>query len=51
MFESNFPPDRDSVDYSIIWNGFKRIAARYSAEEKRGLFHGAAAKAYRLKLD
>jgi predicted TIM-barrel fold metal-dependent hydrolase len=51
IFESNFPPDRDSVDYPIIWNAFKRIAARYSADEKRALFYGAAAKAYRLKLD
>jgi len=51
MFESNFPPDNGSVDYPIIWNAFKRIAARYSAEEKRALFYGAAAKAYRLNLD
>ena len=51
MFESNFPPDNGSVDYPIIWNTFKRIAARYSALEKRALFYGAAAKAYRLKLD
>jgi predicted TIM-barrel fold metal-dependent hydrolase len=51
MFESNFPPDRDSVDYPIIWNAFKRIASKYSADEKRALFYGAAAKAYRLNLD
>ena len=51
MFESNFPPDRDSVSYPVIWNAFKRIAAAYSADEKRALFHGAAAKAYRLNLD
>ena len=50
MFESNFPPDRDSVDYPIIWNAFKRIAARYSADEKQALFYGAAAQAYRLNL-
>jgi predicted TIM-barrel fold metal-dependent hydrolase len=50
MFESNFPPDRDSVDYPVIWNAFKRIAARYSTDEKRALFYGAAAKAYRLSL-
>ena len=37
MFESNFPPDRDSVDYPVIWNTFKRIAARYSASEKHEL--------------
>jgi L-fuconolactonase len=51
MFESNFPPDKESVDYPVIWNAFKRIAAPYSADEKRALFHGTAAKAYRLKLD
>ncbi len=51
MFESNFPPDRDSVSYPVIWNTFKRIAAGYSASEKQALFYGAAAKAYCLKLD
>ena len=51
MFESNFPPDKDSVSYPVIWNAFKRVAAAYTADEKRSLFYGAAAKAYRLKLD
>ena len=51
MFESNFPPDRESVDYPILWNAFKRIAAEYSADEKHALFYGAAAKAYRLHVD
>ncbi|MGZ5151590.1 MAG: amidohydrolase family protein [Burkholderiales bacterium] len=50
MFESNFPPDRDSVDYPIIWNAFKRVAAAYSTDEKGALFYGTAAKAYRLNL-
>jgi L-fuconolactonase len=50
MFESNYPPDRDSAAYSTLWNTFKRVAARYSADEKRALFYGAAAKAYRLTL-
>jgi L-fuconolactonase len=51
MFESNFPPDNGSVDYPIIWNTFKRIATRYSADEKRALFHDTALKVYRLNLD
>jgi predicted TIM-barrel fold metal-dependent hydrolase len=51
MFESNFPPDRASVDYPILWNAFKRVAARYSAAEKRALFFGTAAKVYRLDPD
>ena len=50
MFESNFPPDRESVDYPIIWNTFKRIAGGYSASEQHALFFGAAAKAYRLSV-
>ena len=50
MFESNFPPDNGSVSYPVIWNTFKRIAARYSADEKRALFYGAAVTAYRLNL-
>lgn len=51
MFESNFPPDNGSVAYPIIWNTFKRIAAPYSAAEKRALFHDTAVNAYRLRLD
>lgn len=51
MFESNYPPDRESVDYPVLWNTFKRVAARYSADERRALFYGAAARAYRLNLD
>jgi L-fuconolactonase len=51
MFESNFPPDGESVNYPILWNAFKRFAARYTADEKRALFYGAAAKAYRLNPD
>jgi predicted TIM-barrel fold metal-dependent hydrolase len=50
MFESNFPPDRESVGYPTLWNACKRIAAQYSVDEKRALFYGAAAKAYRLDL-
>lgn len=50
MFESNFPPDRDSVSYPVIWNAFKRVAARYTKEEKHALFYGTAASAYRLNL-
>lgn len=50
MFESNFPPDRDSVDFHIMWNAFKRIASEYSEDEKHDLFFGAAARAYRLDL-
>lgn len=51
MFESNFPPDRESVDYPVLWNAFKRVAAPYSAEERHALFFGTAARVYRLHVD
>ena len=34
MFESNFPVDKGSCSYQVLWNAFKRIAAGYSADEK-----------------
>jgi L-fuconolactonase len=50
MFESNFPVDKGTCSYQVLWNAFKRIAAGHSADEKAALFSGAAAKAYRLTL-
>lgn len=51
MFESNFPVDKISCSYPVLWNAFKRIAASYSAEEKADLFAGSAARFYRLNVD
>ena len=48
MFESNFPVDKRGAGYVVLWNAFKRIAADYSADEKRDLFHNTAARAYRI---
>ncbi len=48
MFESNFPVDKRGAGYTVLWNAFKRIAAGYSPDEKRDLFHDSAARAYRL---
>ena len=50
MFESNFPVDKGTCSYPVLWNTFKRIAAGYSPDEKTALFSGTAAKAYRLTL-
>ena len=36
MFESNFPPDKQSGGYTELWNAFKRITAGASAAEKTG---------------
>lgn len=48
MFESNFPPDKSSCSYAVLWNAFKRIAASYSESEKVALFSGSARTFYRL---
>jgi len=50
MFESNFPVDKGTCSYQVLWNAFKRIAARHSADEKTALFSGAAQNAYRLDV-
>ena len=52
MFESNFPVDRECISYRSCWNLFKRIAAAVglSESEKRAVFAGTAARAYRLEL-
>ena len=48
MFESNFPVDKGMVGYAVVWNAFKRLAAGASAAQKAALFHGTAARIYRL---
>ncbi len=48
MFESNFPVDKQSCSYHVLWNAFKKIAADASESDKNALFHDTAARAYRL---
>jgi L-fuconolactonase len=49
MFESNFPPDKQSCGYTELWNAFKHITAGASAAEKTALYSGTAARVYRLE--
>jgi predicted TIM-barrel fold metal-dependent hydrolase len=51
MFESNFPVDKASCSYAVLWNTFKRIAAGCSLDEKAALFSGTARRVYRLGDD
>lgn len=48
MFESNFPPDKQSCGYTELWNAFKRITAGASAAEKTALYSGTAARVYKM---
>jgi L-fuconolactonase len=50
MTESNFPVEKMGIGYAGLWNALKRIAAGASADEKRAIFSGTAARVYRLDL-
>ena len=49
MFESNYPVDRWGASYPVLWNTFKRLARSASADEKRDLFAGTAARVYGIE--
>lgn len=48
MFESNFPPDKVSFSYHVLWNGFKRFSKSYSASERPAMLHDTAVRVYRV---
>jgi predicted TIM-barrel fold metal-dependent hydrolase len=50
MFESNFPVDKRSCGYAVLWNAFKRMTSGASADEKADLFSRTASRFYRLGL-
>jgi predicted TIM-barrel fold metal-dependent hydrolase len=49
MFESNFPVDKASASYRVLWNSFKRIAGSFSKHEKAALFHDTAVRVYGVR--
>ena len=51
MFESNFPVDKTSASYPVLWNSFKRITQSFSAADKASLFHDTAVRVYRVRSD
>lgn len=48
MFESNFPVDKVTCSYEVLWNSFKRLTADYSNGEKKQLYHDNAVRVYNL---
>ena len=48
MFESNVPVQKRWFSFQVYWNALKRIATDATDSEKRDLFAGAAARAYRI---
>ena len=50
MFESNFPVDKVSYSYNVMYNAFKRITKDHSASERADMFHDVAARVYRIDV-
>ena len=48
MFESNFPVDKASCSYTVLWNCFKHLTRSFGENERAALFHDNAVRIYRL---
>ena len=48
MMESNFPVDKASSSYNVVWNAFKRMTESFSPPEREALFHETAERVYRI---
>ena len=48
MFESNFPVDKRSISYHVLWNGFKKLTQDFNQKDKDNLFCNTAAEFYSL---
>ncbi len=48
MMESNFPVDRLSLSYHVLYNGLKKMVADFSESEKDAMFYGTAERIYGL---
>ena len=49
MFESNFPVDKESCSYNVLWNAFKKLSRSLPAMDRAALFHDTATRVYRLE--
>ncbi len=50
LFESNFPVDKVSYSYNVMYNAFKRLSKGYSPAERADMFHDTAARVYRVDV-
>jgi predicted TIM-barrel fold metal-dependent hydrolase len=50
MFESNFPVDRASCSYTVLYNQFKKLCQGFRRDERVAMLHDTAARVYRLPL-
>lgn len=50
LFESNFPVDKGSFSYSVIWNAFYRVSDAWSDENRAKVFSQNALRIYKISL-
>ncbi len=50
LLESNFPVDRETCDYAVLWNALKRLVARFDERERAAMLHDNAVRVYGLDL-
>lgn len=48
MAESNYPVDRQTLPYPVLWNALQIMTAGYTADERNAIFHDTAARVYRI---
>src|SRR5690606_227285 len=48
MFESNFPVDKGSCSYTVLWNAYKKLTAKLPRAERCLLLSGTAKRVYSL---
>lgn len=50
MFESNFPVDKVSFSYNVMYNAFKKLSKGYSVDERSAMFHDTATSVYSINI-
>ena len=50
MFESNFPVDKVSYSYNVVYNAFKRLSQGDSPSERAAMFNDTAARGYSIDV-
>ncbi|GIS64422.1 MAG: hypothetical protein CM1200mP3_06700 [Chloroflexota bacterium] len=50
MFESNFPVDKVSFSYHVMYNAFKKISSDFDESTINALFHDTAVKTYKVTV-
>ena len=48
MFVSNFPVDKLSCSYTVLWNQLKKLTTDFSKDERAAMFHDTAMRVHRL---